>query len=151
MKNFYIISGSSGSGKTTLLELLSRDLSIEISVSYTTRKKRKYEIDGVHYNFISEEKFKEYLNVVFPNFSKKEGAELNLSRNANRALEVVDTQPGAEFGRGTWWQAFNSVTYLTDHELGRSQDSRLNSAWLGVNKDRKNMALEKAVEFAEAA
>ena len=60
MKNFYIISGSSGSGKTTLLELLSRDLSIEISVSYTTRKKRKYEIDGVHYNFISEEKFKEY-------------------------------------------------------------------------------------------
>jgi len=99
----------------------------------------------------SEEKFKEYLNVVFPNFSKKEGAELNLSRNANRALEIVDTQPGAEFGRGTWWQAFNSVTYLTDHELGRSQDSRLNSAWLGVNKDRKNMALEKAVEFAEAA
>ena len=98
----------------------------------------------------SEEKFKEYLNVVFPNFSKKEGAELNLSRNANRALEIVDTQPGAEFGRGTWWQAFNSVTYLTDHELGRSQDSRLNSAWLGVNKDRKNMALEKAVEFAEA-
>lgn len=98
----------------------------------------------------SEEKFKEYLNVVFPNFSKKEGAELNLSRNANRALEIVDTQPGAEFGRGTWWQAFNSVTYLTDHELGRNQDSRLNSAWLGVNKDRKNMALEKAVEYAEA-
>jgi len=62
MKNFYIISGSSGSGKTTLLELLSRDLSIEISVSYTTRKKRKYEIDGVHYNFISEEKFKEMIN-----------------------------------------------------------------------------------------
>lgn len=62
MKNFYIISGSSGSGKTTLLELLSRDLSIEISVSYTTRKKRKYEIDGVHYNFISEEKFKEMID-----------------------------------------------------------------------------------------
>ena len=62
MKNFYIISGSSGSGKTTLLELLSRDLSIEISVSYTTRKKRKYEIDGVHYNFISEEKFKEIID-----------------------------------------------------------------------------------------
>ena len=35
MKNFIIISGSSGSGKTTLLELLSRDLNIEISVSYT--------------------------------------------------------------------------------------------------------------------
>ena len=62
MKNFYIISGSSGSGKTTLLELLSRDLNIEISVSYTTRKKRKYEIDGVHYNFINEHKFKEMID-----------------------------------------------------------------------------------------
>ena len=39
MKNFIVISGSSGSGKTTLLELLSRDLNIEISVSFTTRKK----------------------------------------------------------------------------------------------------------------
>lgn len=61
MKNFYIISGSSGSGKTTLIELLSRDLNIEISVSFTTRKKRKYEIDGVHYNFITEKKFKEMI------------------------------------------------------------------------------------------
>jgi len=99
----------------------------------------------------NDESFKEYLNVVFPNFSKKEDADKTLSRNANRAFEIVDIQPGAEFGKGTWWQAFNSVTYLVDHELGRSQDSRLNSAWLGVNKDRKNMALEKAVEFAEAA
>ena len=44
MKNFIIISGSSGSGKTTLLELLSRDLNIEISVSYTTRKKESMKL-----------------------------------------------------------------------------------------------------------
>ena len=61
MKNFIIISGSSGSGKTTLLELLSRDLNIEISVSYTTRNKRKYEIDGVHYNFINKEQFEKMI------------------------------------------------------------------------------------------
>ena len=47
MKNFFIISGSSGSGKTTLLELLSRDLNMDISVSCTTRNKRKYEIHGL--------------------------------------------------------------------------------------------------------
>tara|TARA_B100001057_G_scaffold307599_1_gene307688 strand:- start:755 stop:1327 length:573 start_codon:yes stop_codon:yes gene_type:complete len=61
MKNFFIISGSSGSGKTTLLELLSRDLNIEISVSYTTRNKRKYEIDGVHYHFISKSLFEKMI------------------------------------------------------------------------------------------
>lgn len=62
MKNFFIISGSSGSGKTTLLELLSRDLNMDISVSCTTRNKRKYEIDGVHYSFISEEKFQDMID-----------------------------------------------------------------------------------------
>lgn len=95
--------------------------------------------------------FKEFLNQVFPNHSKKEDKVIELSRNARRAFEIVETQPGAEFGKGSWWQAFNSVTYLTDHELGRNSDTRLQSAWFGVNKDRKNKALELAVEYAEAA
>jgi hypothetical protein len=123
------------------------------AIGLTRMKLQQYEtmasfLASKRYN---EEKFKEYLNVVFPNFSKKEEKQKELSRNAKRAFEIVETQPGAEFGKGTWWQAFNSVTYLTDHELGRNADTRLQSAWLGINKDRKNMALEKAVEFAEAA
>lgn len=123
------------------------------AIGLTREKLRQYEtmasfLASKRYN---DEKFKEYLNVVFPNFSKKEEKQTELSRNANRAYEIVETQPGAEYGKGTWWQAFNSVTYLVDHELGRNADTRLQSAWLGVNKDRKNMALEKAVEFAEAA
>ena len=98
-----------------------------------------------------EEQFKSFLKKVFPNFSSSQDKKNELSRNATRAFEIVDTQPGAEFGKGTWWQAFNSVTYLTDHELGRSADTRLQSAWFGVNKDRKNKALELAVEYAQAA
>ena len=74
MKNFFIVSGSSGSGKTTLLELLSRDLNIEISVSFTTRNKREYEIDGVHYNFISKEKFEKMINEnLFLEYEKVHG------------------------------------------------------------------------------
>ena len=57
MNLLFTISGSSGSGKTTLLELLSRDLSISISVSHTTREQREYEIDGVHYHFITKDEF----------------------------------------------------------------------------------------------
>lgn len=98
-----------------------------------------------------DEKFKEFLNKVFPNHTSKEEKSSELSRNAKRAFEIVETQPGAEFGKGTWWQAFNTVTYLADHELGRNTDTRLESAWFGVNKDRKNKALELAVEYAEAA
>jgi hypothetical protein len=67
------------------------------------------------------------------------------------AYDVVETQPGAEFGKGTWWQAFNTVTYLSDHQLGRNVDTRLQSAWFGVNKDRKTTALKEAVKYAETA
>ena len=73
------------------------------------------------------------------------------SKNAKLAMEVTNTQPGADLGAGSFWQAFNAVTYLTDHQLGRETDSRLNSAWYGVNKVKKAKALETALEFAQAA
>lgn len=101
-----------------------------------------------------EETIKQYFNRVFPviAYDKEKGPQRKeLSKSATRALEVVDTQPGANFAEGSWWQAFNAVTYLTDHEIGRSQDTRLQSAWFGANKNLKIKALETAVEFAEAA
>ena len=91
----------------------------------------------------------EYFNEVFPFTANKRDSEM--SRNTKLAMDVLDTQPGAEYGRGTFWQAFNTVTYLTDHELGRSNDTRLQSAWFGSNRKKKIVALEKAIEFAEAA
>lgn len=74
----------------------------------------------------------------------------DLSKRAQTALDVMDSQPGAELGRGTWWQPVNAVTYAIDHKLGRSADTRLNSAWFGVNRGRKIVALEKAMEYANA-
>jgi len=81
--------------------------------------------------------------------SKKEGKEL--SRTAQRAMDIVESQPGAEFRPGSWWNAYNAVTYLTDHELGRSADTRMTSAWFGTNAKRKVDALNVALEMAEAA
>lgn len=94
------------------------------------------------------DKVKEYFMEVFPAMSSK---EKEMSRNAVRALDVLQKQPGAKFAEGTWWQPFNAVTYMTDHLVGRSADSRLASAWYGPNKNLKVKALEKAVEYAEAA
>jgi hypothetical protein len=72
-----------------------------------------------------------------------------VSKSASKALELVTTQPGAAFAEGSWWQAFNAVTYMTDHVVGRNADNRLTSAWFGPNKVLKVKALETAVEFAE--
>ena len=102
----------------------------------------------------TEETAKQYFNTVFPviAYNKEKGPQRKeLSKSATRALEVLDTQPGARFAEGSWWQAFNAVTYLTDHEIGRTADTRLQSAWFGANKNLKIKALETAVEFAEAA
>ena len=57
-----VISGPSGTGKGTICEkLLAEDPSLTFSVSATTRYRRETEIDGVHYHFLTEEKYDELL------------------------------------------------------------------------------------------
>ena len=94
---------------------------------------------------------KDYFNKVFPVMTadKEKAQRKEVSKSASKALELVTTQPGAEFAEGSWWQAFNAVTYMTDHVVGRNADNRLTSAWFGPNKILKVKALETAVEFAE--
>jgi len=59
MKNIIIISAPSGTGKTTLCKAVQEQIpDIQWSVSFTTRKKRNIEIDGIDYNFISDKNFK---------------------------------------------------------------------------------------------
>lgn len=107
--------------------------------------------------FLGSKKYKaakltEYYKEIFPLMTTKAEKENKvLSRNASRALDVLKSQPGHEFAPGTWWQAFNAVTYMTDHLLGRNTDNRLTSAWFGTNRMLKTKALQTAVKFAEAA
>ena len=98
----------------------------------------------------TEETVVEYFNRVFP---KTNGGKFEkfASRNSQAAYELLETQPGANFAEGSWWTAFNAVTYLTDHHMGREQEGRLYNSWYGYNKDRKRNAAELAVEMAEAA
>lgn len=92
----------------------------------------------------------EYFKRIFPT-GENAKKQSELCRNAKTALSIIETQPGAEFAEGSWWQIFNTVTYMTDHLLGRSSDTRLTSAWYGHNKGLKTKALETALEMAEAS
>ena len=102
----------------------------------------------------NKESLMNYYNEVFPHTYSK-GKDVNvvedLTKNAKAAMDVLYTQPGANYAEGSWWQALNSVTYLTDHKMGRSADSRMQSAWFGQNQARKVKAVNKAVEYATAA
>jgi guanylate kinase len=54
----FVIAAPSGGGKTSLVNaLLAREPGIRLSVSYTTRKPRPGEHDGVHYHFVDEARF----------------------------------------------------------------------------------------------
>jgi len=92
----------------------------------------------------------EYFERIFP-ASEAAKEEKKISKNAALALDILHTQPGAEYAEGTWWPVYNTVSYMTDHLLGRSADTRLQSAWYGYNKGLKVKALEAAVAMAEAA
>src|SRR5882724_3877209 len=54
----FVLSSPSGAGKTTLSRmLLDADPCVELSVSVTTRKPRRGEIDGRDYHFIDAARF----------------------------------------------------------------------------------------------
>lgn len=67
------------------------------------------------------------------------------SRAFKRVMALFD---GAAIGSdirgvfGTRWQALNAVTQLVDHERGRSDNTRLESAWFGTGANLKNRALD---------
>jgi len=55
-----ILISPSGGGKTAIFnKILAEENEIKYSVSFTTRKARINEVNGIDYNFISEEKFLE--------------------------------------------------------------------------------------------
>lgn len=55
---FLVLSGPSGVGKGTVHKLfMSKHTDFKLSVSATTRSPRKGEVDGVHYFFMSKERF----------------------------------------------------------------------------------------------
>ena len=59
----FILSSPSGAGKTTLSRMLpAADNEIQLSVSATTRPPRPGEVDGVHYHFVSPERFQQMID-----------------------------------------------------------------------------------------
>ena len=61
MKLIYII-GKSSVGKDTIYNILKQKMDINTYVMYSTRPMREGEVDGITYNFISEEDMQKYID-----------------------------------------------------------------------------------------
>ena len=97
-----VISSPSGAGKTSVChKLIERNKNIALSISDTTRPSRDNEKDGVDYNFIKEEEFKdriknqsyiEFAN-VFGNFYGSQYKNIiNHFKNGSDILFDIDWQ-----------------------------------------------------------
>lgn len=93
----------------------------------------------------------DYASALFPLTTTKEDTKKEMSRSASQIVSLVDIQPGADFARGSWWAAFNSVTFFVDHIHGRNDNNRLTSAWYGSGQKIKEEALKLSIKFAESA
>ena len=100
-----VLSSPSGAGKTTISRrLLGNDKDVTLSVSHTTRAKRKGETDGKDYHFIDKDTFTQMRDegaflewaVVFDNYYGTPRAPVELAlRDGRDVLFDVDWQ-GAE-------------------------------------------------------
>ncbi len=84
----FVISAPSGAGKTTLCkEIIDRVPNLRHSISFTTRKKRTGEKDGVDYYFVSSETFRAMAKEgAFAEWAEVHG---NLYGTAIRTLEEL--------------------------------------------------------------
>ena len=71
---------------------------------------------------------------------------------ADDVYEAISLAPGADLkgSKGTWWGAFNGVTYHEDHmRISYKDDTNvLGSTWFGSGAKKKEKALELALEYA---
>lgn len=108
--NLFIITAPSGAGKTSLVRaLLAADSQIQLSVSYTTRKPRPGEVDGVDYHFVDEAQFLHMLgDSDFLESAEVHGARYGTSQTrVDTALEA-----GTDVVLEIDWQGAAQVRFL---------------------------------------
>ena len=74
----------------------------------------------------------------------------DINRPAKQAMGFVGDAPGADLPscKGTAWGAYQTVAYGIDKAMGKGDDTRLESAWVGKNVKVKARAMNVAMTMA---
>ena len=137
----FVLSSPSGAGKTSIARyILDKDKNIKLSVSLTTRKKRKNEKAGIDYDFISKDVFeKKIKNNFFLEWATVFGNYYGTSRekvqktfqDGNDVLFDIDWQgtqqltDNKDFDLVTIFILPPSKTVLEKRLNNRAQDSKI--------------------------
>ena len=154
----FIVSAPSGAGKTTLVERLVEQIpQLKMSRSYTSRKARMGEVDGVDYNFVSRDRFESMIAAgeflewadVFGNLYGTGAADTErLLADGNDVVLVIDVQGARQVrSRGikttTVFVMPPSMGVLEQRLRGRSKDSE------EAIQCRLRVAREEVAAFAD--
>ena len=137
----FVLSSPSGAGKTSIARyILDKDKNIKLSVSLTTRKKRKNEKAGIDYDFISKDVFEKKIKnefflewaTVFGNYygTSREKVQKTL-KEGNDVLFDIDWQgtqqlsDNKDFDLVTIFILPPSKTVLEKRLNNRAQDSKI--------------------------
>ena len=137
----FVLSSPSGAGKTSIARyILDKDKNIKLSVSLTTRKKRKNEKAGIDYDFISKDVFEKKIKnnfflewaTVFGNYygTSREKVQTTL-QEGNDVLFDIDWQgtqqlsDNKDFDLVTIFILPPSKTVLEKRLNNRAQDSKI--------------------------
>lgn len=98
----FVVSAPAGTGKTTLIEKLASEFSRVLqSISFTTRKPRQGEKDGIHYHFVSKEEFQkkiddhdflEYVTLYGQYYGTSKSWVHDKLKEGKHVVLVIDTQ-----------------------------------------------------------
>jgi len=149
--NLLVVSGPSGTGKSTLIHMfLAKHKEISFSVSYTTRPKRKNELEGKDYYFVSEkeffamvkkEKFVEWANVHLHHYGTGWEEIQSKSKGEKTLVLDVDVQ-GAKKIREKFPQAW--LIFVVPPSL-----SELKKRLLGRERGQESSNIIKRLQQAE--
>jgi guanylate kinase len=154
----FIVSAPSGAGKTTLVErLVEHAPQLKMSRSYTSRRARDGEVDGVDYNFVTRERFEAMVAVgeflewaeVFGNLYGTSAADTDrLLESGHDVVLVIDVQGARKVRRrGVETTAIfvmpPSFEVLEQRLRGRSKDSE------DTIQQRLQVAREEVASFGE--
>ena len=137
----FVLSSPSGAGKTSIARyILDKDNNIKLSVSLTTRKKRKNEKAGVDYDYISKDLFEEKIKnnfflewaIVFGNYygTSREKVQKTLLEG-NDVLFDIDWQGTQQLSDNKGFELVTifilppSKTVLEKRLNNRAQDSKI--------------------------
>ena len=129
-------------------------LKVEEALGICTEQLNELKVSAEHLVSVqyTEKKLQQYVATLYqPELIKKKEKNLlgNFRPLADDVYTAVQRQPRIKASHGTWWEAFNGITWYIDHESGREQEKRLESAWFGNKATVKREALSLALEMSK--